>query len=260
MASTFLTLPAKIITPNGMRDLETRIIGETTLTIIFNDVPLATSACCGLHLQELAVGFLFAEGYIVGKEDLSSVSVEDGADAGKYTARVTGVARRALKEDGGCYTILSSGAKTTLTEERKAIFPEATATISPQEITPLFDALVKGAAIHNATRGTHSGGIVSKGNILVIREDIGRHNVADMLVGYALLNGIALADKCVVRTGRVSLEIATKYRRAGIVILLSLSVPTLGAIDYAKSNGMCLISAQRNKEPIVYCGHERVGE
>lgn len=253
-------VPAKIGKAGEWREEEIKTVAETNIKIVFNDILVAATACCGIHLSELAVGFLFSEGYIKEQGDIISVTVDTAA----ATVAVKGKNYLALgkleKEEPAALT--SSGARVRgglsghQGEEQQN---SANAiTIPAPLITPLFDALIANAAIHQQTRGTHSGAICDESGISTLRDDIGRHNVADMLIGHALLEGINLSEKYIVRTGRVSLEIATKYRRAGVRILLSLSVPTSGAIEYARQRGMCLVSSRRDGGIVVYTDYERV--
>ena len=82
------------------------------------------------------------------------------------------------------------------------------------------------ACLHEETGGTHAAALARNGKILVVREDIGRHNTIDMLGGYALLHGVDCRDAVILRTGRVSSEIVHKIRRLGVPLVCSLSVPT----------------------------------
>ncbi|MEI7589770.1 MAG: formate dehydrogenase accessory sulfurtransferase FdhD [Deltaproteobacteria bacterium] len=237
------------------------IVSETTLEVLFNGQSIAKIACCGSNIDELAIGFLFAEGIIASNNEIENILVLSSPNIVKVCGKdVNGIEK--YQNDH----ITSSGAKISSTLYNKTNKQgqtgnekvNSTLTISEQQIALLFDELVNNAQIHQRTRGTHSGAIADQNGIIVLREDIGRHNVADMLAGYSILNEMDMSDKYVVRTGRVSAEIVTKYYKMGINIILSLSVPTLSAIEFAKKMGISLVSAGRSGRVFIYTGSERI--
>ncbi|HEY5496896.1 MAG TPA: formate dehydrogenase accessory sulfurtransferase FdhD [Syntrophales bacterium] len=132
--------------------------------------------------------------------------------------------------------------------------------ISPARIFTLMQELVAAADIHNLSRGTHGAALADSSDILVTREDIGRHNCLDMLSGYTLLHDIDGADKVLLRTGRVSSEIVHKIWRMGIPVVLSLSVPTALAIRLAGQAGITLVGAIRAPSLTVYTHAKRIRE
>ena len=132
--------------------------------------------------------------------------------------------------------------------------------ISPARIFTLMQELVAAADIHNLSRGTHGAALADSSDILVTREDIGRHNCLDMLSGYTLLHDIDGADKVLLRTGRVSSEIVHNIWRMGIPVVLSLSVLTALAIRLAGQAGITLVWAIRAPSLTVYTHAKRIRE
>ncbi len=108
------------------------------------------------------------------------------------------------------------------------------------------------ARLHEETGGTHAAALARNGEILVVREDIGRHNTIDMLGGYALLHGVDCRDAVILRTGRVSSEIVHKIWRLGVPSVCSLSVPTTQAVEMARGAGMTLIGSVRRGRMKIY--------
>jgi formate dehydrogenase accessory protein FdhD len=199
---------------------------------------------------------LFAHGWITQSSDLETLDFQQEGDEVRVVDR-HGAAP------------LSRQSQPLAAKERSRTFPPDQIPIQPEhppftfrlpasQINLLFDELVKRSRLHQTTRCTHSGALSDGNALLVLCEDVGRHNVADMLIGYALLNRIDLSDKLVVRTGRVALEIAEKFERAGLKMLLSLSVPTLGALEFARERGICLVSARRDRTILVFNGREHI--
>jgi FdhD protein len=123
---------------------------------------------------------------------------------------------------------------------------------APDEILDLMERFLGQARLHEETGGTHAAALARNGEILVVREDIGRHNAIDMLGGYALLQGVECRDAAIYRTGRVSSEIVHKIRQLGVSLVCSLSVPTTEAVEMARGAGMTLIGSVRRGRMKIY--------
>ena len=123
----------------------------------------------------------------------------------------------------------------------------------------MMDDFLSMASLHDSTGGTHAAALATvNAEIIAVREDIGRHNTIDMLGGYALLGGIDLSDKTIVRTGRVSSEIVHKVWCLGVPVVISISVPTTLAIELAEEAGITIIGSVRGGKFIVYTHPERI--
>ena len=232
------------------------IIRECPLEVIINGEPLATIACLGLHSDELAVGFLRSEGVLTVREDLQGLDIS----ADGLTVRVTTATATPTRPDRG-FNVASSGARGRSddwpvfekTTEDPILYP-------PETILRLMDEMVDQARHHQTTRGTHCAALADQKGILALREDIGRHNCLDMLVGYCFLNGIDASDKLLLRTGRVSSEIVRKVWYLGARQVASLSVPTAAAIEMAEKTGIMLLGAVRNDQMTIYTQKFQIGD
>ncbi|HAR97631.1 MAG TPA: sulfurtransferase FdhD, partial [Syntrophus sp. (in: bacteria)] len=118
--------------------------------------------------------------------------------------------------------------------------------------------LLNGSAIHNLTHGTHCSALATPEGILVLREDIGRHNTLDMLGGYMFLNDIPGRGRILLTTGRVSAEIVQKVWRLGVPILISHSAPTSRALELLAEAGITLIGFVRGGRMNLYTEGKRV--
>lgn len=233
------------------------IVREMPLRICLNGRHIATTACTGLHVEELAVGFLRAEGLIRSREEIQDIQTAPDRTAVRIDAAVTD--GPALANGGPGKAIASSGGRgfgrdpATMPREPagKEIPP-----LGPDRVLDLMEKFLEVTNLHRITRGTHCAALADGGNILVSREDIGRHNALDMLAGHALLQGMDCRDKIVLRTGRVSFEIVQKVRQMGPPVVVSLAVPTSLAVQLAAEAGITLVGAVRGRTFKVYT-HER---
>jgi FdhD protein len=232
------------------------VVREILLEVVVDGSPVVTIACAGIHLQELTTGFLKQEGLIENAGDIqdmiwSSDRVEvltlgaAGPPPSTTAAKTIGSsgsrARRSLPPEG----------------EKKTIGPSCPE-LDAQMILHLMDALLAATVIHERTRGTHCSALAAAQGILAAREDIGRHNTIDMLCGWALLEGLDLADKILLTTGRVSSEIVSKAWRMGIPAIVSHSAATSRAVKLAESLGIVVMGYVRGGKFIVYTGAQRI--
>lgn len=153
--------------------------------------------------------------------------------------------------------VLSSGAKTKGPKRVKDRITSDTS-ISAEKAIEFMEELLSSSRLHKETHGTHCSALADTEKIIVLRDDIGRHNTIDMLGGYALLGDIDCSDKIIVKTGRVSSEIAEKVWTLGIPIMISHSVPTSEAVGIVKDAGITLIGHVRGGTFKVYSNERRV--
>lgn len=232
------------------------VVREELLEVVADGSAVVTIACAGIHLRELAVGFLKQEGLIEGPGDIRAMTFRPG----RVDIRTREGKGRALPA-AAAKTIASSGARGSRTlkpQGRTKTAAPAPARLDAQTALGLMEALLAATEIHERTRGTHCSAIAGPRGILAAREDIGRHNTVDMLCGWALLEGVDLADKVLLTTGRVSSEIVSKARRMGIPCILSHSAATSRAVALAEKLGIAIVGYVRGGTFIVYAGREAV--
>ncbi len=229
-------------TGGSWREKEAEVVREISLDVCLNGRKLAAIACAGLHVEELAVGWLRSEGIIRNAREIAAATAgREGWSVDVRTAADW------------------SGAGPSGEPEPLPLPAAGAATVSPERIITLMGQMVEAADLHRRSRGTHGAALAGTAGIITVREDIGRHNCLDMLSGYALLNGIAGADKMILRTGRVSSDIVIKIWRMGVPAVISLSVPTALAVRIAERAGITLVGAVRAPSLTVYTHPERVG-
>jgi FdhD protein len=216
---------------------------------------------------ELAVGFLFTEGLIGSRDEVSSVAycVDLPADEQQYNIVTVELGRpfdgSALKRN--FYSTSSCGicGKASIDQVHvRCARLEPGPMVAGSVVLALPEKLRAAQRIFEETGGLHAGGLFdARGTMLCIREDIGRHNAVDKLVGQGVLAGsVPFSDRVLMVSGRVSFEIVQKAGVAGIPILCAVSAPSNLAVDTAKELGMTLVGFVRGTSFNVYSHPERI--
>lgn len=223
------------------------------------------------HDFELAAGFLLSEGVIEKPDEISKITYcvdKDVAVEQQYNIVNVNLRQSNLPElatlERHFYTTSSCGVcgKATLEslEHRNLQRLESDIQISSELLYQLPEKLRKSQGLFELTGGLHAAALFDiSGNMLALREDVGRHNAMDKLLGWALLeNRLPLAECIVLVSGRASFELVQKALVAGIPIFCSVSAPSSLAVDVAKRFNMTLIGFLRNERFNVYAGKARV--
>ncbi len=212
--------------------------------------------------EDLAAGLLFAEGFVTGPADI--VRFEHPAAGQLVAALSAGVpiedrlARRVLLRTSACGMcgreaiddLLGIGAA------RAEAGPEVTASV----LRALPAALLSRQAIFNDTGGLHAAALFdSRGALLAVAEDVGRHNALDKLVGAELMaSRLPLTGRILVVSGRAAFEIVHKAVMAGAPVLAAVGAPSSLAVDTARAFGLTLVGFLRDDRFNIYSGFERI--
>ncbi len=221
---------------------------------------------------ELAAGFLYGEGIVSSQREIRGISycVDRDLDAEQqYNIVNVEVAGRSEDYDMPSlerhfYTTSACGVcgKASLEQlELKGcpVIPPGPE-IPPEAIYALPEKLREAQGLFDATGGLHAAALFDKsGELVALREDVGRHNATDKLVGWALLEGkTPLSEHIVMVSGRSSFEILQKALQAGVPIVCAISAPSSLAVDVARQFGMTLVGFLRGERFNVYAGDERI--
>ena len=167
-----------------------------------------------------------------------------------------------LKDFAGTRNVISSSScgvcgKTSLEEECISISNNE---ILKAEFIPLmFQQVSIGQETFHKSGGTHAAGAFTiDGELLVLQEDIGRHNAVDKVIGYLINNNLLQRAKCITVSGRISYEIVSKIKAAGIPFLAAVSAPSSLAIDNAEEAGITLMAFCRNNKFTIYSNPQMV--
>ncbi len=216
---------------------------------------------------ELAVGFLFTEGLIRTRDDVRAVSYcEDLADDEQHynvvTVNLAWPFDRALLTRnfyaGSSCGICGKASLDHVEVACTAVTPGPT--VSRGVIEALPGALRGAQRVFEETGGLHAAGLfTSDGSLLLLREDVGRHNAVDKIVGEAFLGGaLPLAERILLVSGRASFEIVQKAAVAGIPIVAAVSAPSSLAVDLAERMGQTVVGFLRDGRFNVYSSPERI--
>jgi FdhD protein len=216
---------------------------------------------------ELAAGFLFTEGLIGGRDDVRRVSYcEDLAPEEQHYNVVTVELVRAfdaatLSRNFAASSSCGICGKATLDDVEVHCAPIASGPeVEGDALLAMPDALRSGQRVFEQTGGLHAAGLFSPGGrLLALREDVGRHNAVDKIVGESLLAGdLPLSGRVLQVSGRIGFEIVQKAARAGIPVLSAVGAPSSLAVDAAERLGMTLVGFVRDDRFNVYTHAERV--
>jgi len=219
---------------------------------------------------ELAAGFLFTEGILAHRDAIQRIAycTEDAVQHQSNIVNVylkPGLAVDVDRLMRHFYTTSSCGVcgKASLEALQAACpfpIPSGTPKVRPEVIYRLPEALRQAQAVFEKTGGLHAAGLFTpQGELLSVREDVGRHNAVDKLVGqHFLADELPLADHLLMVSGRASFEIMQKAVAAGIPVVVAVGAPSSLAVETAHEFGMTLIAFARGESFNVYAGRERV--
>lgn len=235
-----------------------RMPSERPITIHMNDVEVATTQATPSDLEELAVGFLLAEGLLSDRAALKSVDadnkrglvyVETGESVPDELVYKT---RYITSGCGKGVTFSSVGHARDLEHVTSGLHVDAdTLHLMMREMSARADA-------YRDTGGMHACALGRGGEVLLVREDVGRHNAVDKLLGRAWLDRLATADAVVLTTGRISYEMAVKAAKARVPIVASRSAVTDLAAEIGEELGITLAGYCRGGGIVLYTHAERV--
>ncbi|PXY27496.1 formate dehydrogenase accessory sulfurtransferase FdhD [Prauserella muralis] len=264
--------PVRKLTASGQRRRPDALAAEEPLELRVSGKPLAVTMRTPGHDVELAHGFLLSEGVIGSPADIASARYCDSVDdQGRNTYNVLdlALAEGVPEPDTGVernfYTTSSCGvcgkAALDAVKLRTRFDPSGSPlSVTPHTLAGLPDALREQQRVFATTGGLHAAGLfTADGSLLAVREDVGRHNAVDKVLGWALLQDrLPLHDCGLLVSGRASFELVQKAAMAGIPLLAAVSAPSSLAVELAEENGMTLVGFLRGESMNLYTGDKRI--
>jgi FdhD protein len=225
---------------------------EMDLTVYVNEQELVTLLCTPVKLNCLVPGFLYSEGIISGMGDILSMRVcEDDSLADVRLVNAGFRPPEHRKMTSGC------GGGSSFTEKGTPVNSDIS--VTPAEVLSLMRQFQSKMVLYKGAGGVHGSALAEPGEILMVAEDIGRHNTLDKIVGECLLRRIQTKDRILLSTGRVSSEMLLKASRMQVPLVVSRTSPTERAVTLARDLGIALIGYARGGRLVAYTHPEKLG-
>lgn len=259
-------LPAAHWREGVLEDGAELVAEEVPVALVYNGISHAVMLASPLDLEDFAIGFSLGERIVRSARDIYELEVEEGAHGIAVEMRIAGDAMMRLKETRRARTGRTGcglcGVESLACFEDEAFDPPREGSAVRFEADALHRAMAAMAArqeLHHATGAVHAAGWADRdGELRCVREDVGRHNALDKLVGALARDGVDTAAGFAVVTSRASFEMVQKAARAGIPLLGAISAPTALAVQLAEQAGLTLAGFVRAGRHVVYSHPDRV--
>jgi FdhD protein len=232
-----------------VEEVRAEVVREQPLTIYVDGERFVTLLCTPICLEALALGYLWMERVIEAREDVVAldVSAVDGRAEVRLRRPVTLPTERVLTS--GC-----GGGITFRIDHR--LFPRLRSPlrVRPAELAARMKDLFAAAVQYQASRGIHGAALADPDRVLIVAEDVGRHNAVDKVKGEALLRGVPTEDRILLSTGRISSEMLLKAARMGVPVVASRTSPTEMAVALAEQLGVTVCGYVRPDGLNLYAG------
>lgn len=234
-------------------DAETIVEAPVSLTV--NGQVWLTFMCTPVNLEAMAIGFLYNEGILETIEEVEDVRVCEHGDNVDVWLSHSVEQPTSWRRTSGCtggITAVDALARVDVSFRGDQLrFP-------PESIGHLVEQLFEAQTLYRETGGVHTSALSDGEKIVVVAEDIGRHNTLDKISGLCLMNGISPQTKILITTGRISSEMLQKAARMNAPILISRTSPSSLSIEMAERYGITLIGYARTHRFNVYTNPQRV--
>jgi FdhD protein len=234
--------------------VDSGVIEEALVCISINGQELATFMCTPYRLEELALGFLRSEGFIQSLADIDLLHLSASQTCVDIWLRDLSFSppqRRIITS--GC------GGGVTFDDLSQRHSPLNTAThVTPGQVSHLIHQLHQAAELYQEVRGVHTSALSDGHTLLLVAQDVGRHNTIDRLWGQALQQGVETEGRILLASGRISSEMINKAAKMNIPIIISRTSPTSLSVELGRAWNITLIGYARGNTFRVYSAPERV--
>jgi FdhD protein len=240
------------ITESHNNTVEDAVAEEKKIRISVNGREVLSLYCSPIMVRELVAGLFMTEGIIKGSWCADRMTIQYDVDILVDIPAEGEVSLEGSARTSGCVGGITFDKSATSEKIDEGI------KIEKDTLRELFHDFQKRSDLYNMTGCIHSAAVSDGRHIIVVGEDIGRHNAVDKVIGYCFLEEISLKDKIILVSGRLSSEMATKCSRWGIPIVVSRAAPTALAIDIAERRGITMVGFMRGKRLNIYTHPERI--
>ena len=235
------------------------MIKEGRVSILVNGQELATLMCTPYQLDELAIGFLRSEGIIQSPADIHVLTISASQSCVDLWLVDVGLMDRDIRLPTRRIITSGCGGGVTFDDQSRSYAPLNTSvTIEAAQVQVLVKRLYEAGELYRAVQGVHTSALSDGQALLLVAEDVGRHNTIDRLWGKALQQTVATRDRILLSTGRLSSEVFSKAYKMGVPILISRTSPTSLSIKLARAANMTIIGYARGDSFRIYSTPERV--
>ncbi len=250
-------------TPRGIQSTDDIVACEVPIALHVNATPFAVLMATPCDLEDLTLGFALSEQIIGDASELHIDGIEESLDGiaihvciPKARADALAMRSRNLPGYGGCGICGSASIDGVLRVPAQVASPGS---IDEAALHRALDALHQQQPLNAGTGATHAAAFAdAHGALQLVREDVGRHNALDKLIGAMSFAGIDPATGFAITTSRASFELAMKAAQVGIPLLAAISAPTTLAIALAQSTGLGLVGFARDGQCVVYAHPQRL--
>jgi FdhD protein len=232
-----------------VEEIAADVVREQPLSVFVNGEKFLTLLCSPMMLEALVIGYLWMEQVIAEVSEITALAVSpvDGRAEVTLSHPVTLPTERILTS--GC-----GGGITFRIDHR--LFPRlrSSVRVTPGELAARMKDLFAAAAHYRRSRGIHGAALADRDRVLLVAEDVGRHNAVDKIKGEALLRGLPTEDRLLLSTGRISSEMLLKAARMGVPVVASRTSPTEMAVALAEQLGITVCGYVRPESLNVYAG------
>lgn len=236
------------------------IVDEVPVALVYNGISHAVMMATPSDLEDFALGFSLSEGILAQAAECHGIEVEAGREGIALQIEIAGAAFMALKERRrslagrtGCGLCgVESLAHVKRLNETLAMLAPARG-FHAEGVRRALEAVGAAQSLTRLTGAAHAAAWCGMdGSLLLVREDVGRHNALDKVIGAMARVKAHPGDGFLLITSRVSLEMVQKAARAGVAALVGMSAPTLAAVELAERTGMTLLAFARGRDFVCY--------
>jgi FdhD protein len=234
---------------------------ETPVALTFDGTSYAVMMATPCDLEDFAIGFALTEDIIGEPADIESLEIVeagDGIEARMWlkpeVSRAARARRRSVLGPTGCGLCGTESIEQALKPVRTV---DSGFQVSAAALSKAMAELHDGQVLNAKARALHAAGLYTKGG-MIVREDVGRHNALDKVVGAAMREGVDAREAVLLLTSRVSIELVQKTARLGAPILAAISAPTAMAVRVAEKAGITLVAVLRGEDFEVFTYPERI--
>ncbi|MFD1747757.1 formate dehydrogenase accessory sulfurtransferase FdhD [Salipiger marinus] len=249
---------------DGTRALCRSLPEEVPVALVFDGTTQAVMMATPADIADFAMGFALSEGIVTNPAQIREIEVVDqaaGIEARLWLTEERGEAlaarRRAMLGPVGCGLCGIDSLEQAL--RPLPVLPDSGLRLTRAEVAQATEALRDFQPLHDQTHAVHAAGFLRPGEgIVTVREDVGRHNALDKLIGALVRAGSDPAQGAVVLTSRVSVDMVQKTVMAGCPVLIAVSAPTAQALRVAEAAGLTVAAFARASAFDLYAAPHRI--